>query len=368
MPNNDTTPPIEPSNVSSATPSGSAPARDDGPHNPNVQPEQTVDDADAEESLRPNTFEEFVGQDQVVDNLQVMIESAEIRDDVLDHVLLCGPPGAGKTTLAHILAHERGVELHVTSGPALEHKGDLASILTGLAEGDVLFIDECHRLDQVVEENLYPAMEDFYIDSILGEGPTAKTITLSLEKFTLIGATTRAGLMTAPMRSRFGAVRRLELYGDEELTDIVHRSASILDIDLTDEGAAEIAGRSRGTPRIANRLLRRVRDYATVERVDVVDRELADYALDQVGVDSAGLDHVDRRYLKLLCEKFGGGPTGLKTLASALGEETGTIELVVEPYLLQEAFLERTPRGREATRRAYEHLELVEEDEQEMLL
>lgn len=367
MPGDDPQPPIEPSDVSSATPAGDDETPKD-PRNPDLHPEQRDQEADTEASLRPSTFEAFIGQDQVVDNLEVMVESADIRDDVLDHILLCGPPGLGKTTLAHILAHERGVELHVTSGPALEHKGDLASILTGLTEGDVLFIDECHRLDKVIEENLYPAMEDFYIDSILGEGPTAKTITLSLEKFTLIGATTRAGLMTAPMRSRFGAIRRLELYSDEELTDIVHRSASILDIELTDEGATEIASRSRGTPRIANRLLRRVRDYATVERADVVDQKLADYALEEVGVDSAGLDHVDRRYLQLLCEKFGGGPTGLKTLASALGEEKGTIELVIEPYLLQEAFLERTPRGRKATQRAYEHLDLGDSDEQEMLI
>ncbi|MFB6262647.1 MAG: Holliday junction branch migration DNA helicase RuvB, partial [Bradymonadaceae bacterium] len=276
-----------------------------------------------------------------------------------DHVLLSGPPGLGKTTLAHILAGEMGVDIRISSGPALERPGDLASILTGLSEGDALFIDECHRLAQVVEEKLYPAMDEFQIDVVVGEGPAAETINIDLEQFTLIGATTRAGLMTAPFRSRFGAKWRLNLYDAGELKQIVERSAAILGVETTEAGAREIAERSRGTPRIANRLLRRVRDYATVREATEIDRELADYALEQLGVDGEGLDNVDRKYLETLCGKFGGGPSGKKTLASAMGEEPGTIELVIEPFLLQRGFIERTPQGRQATRRAFDHLDVA---------
>jgi len=323
-----------------------------------VQPDEQSEDDLYGSELRPNSFDDFVGQQRVTDNLRVMVESARIRDDVLDHILLSGPPGLGKTTLAHLLANEMEVDIHVTSGPALEKTGDLAGILNGLSEGDILFIDECHRLDRVIEENLYPAIEDYYIDVVLGEGPTARTMAMPVERFTLIGATTRSGLVTAPLRSRFGALKRLSLYEPDQLKQIVLRTAGILELEITEDGATEIANRSRGTPRIANRLLRQVRDYFTVEDADKIDREFADYALEKIGVDDAGLAPRERRYLRTLCNKFDGGPTGLKTLMSALSQEKDNIEVYIEPYLIQRGFIERTPQGRIATARSYDHLDI----------
>jgi Holliday junction DNA helicase RuvB len=323
-----------------------------------VQPDKQQDEDLYGSELRPDSFDDFVGQKRVTENLKVMVESARIRDDVLDHILLSGPPGLGKTTLAHLLSNEMEVDIHVTSGPALEKTGDLAGILNGLSEGDILFIDECHRLDRVIEENLYPAIEDYYIDVVLGEGPTARTMAMPVEKFTLIGATTRSGLVTAPLRSRFGALKRLSLYEPDELKQIVLRTAGILNLNITEDGAIEIAERSRGTPRIANRLLRQVRDYFTVEDADTIDRDFADYALERIGVDEAGLAPRERRYLRTLCEKFGGGPTGLKTMMSALSQEKDNIEVYIEPFLIQRGFIERTPQGRVATRRSYDHLDI----------
>lgn len=335
---------------------------------PTIESTRVDDDAALEEALRPSSFDSFVGQDAVKDNLRVMSESARLRGASLDHVLLCGPPGLGKTSMAHILAEEMGVNLHVTSGPAIEKKGDLAGILTSLEEGEILFIDECHRLNAVVEENLYPAMEDFYFDIVIGEGPHARSMKLTLPPFTLVGATTRAGLLTAPLRDRFGYVARLDYYSSDELTSVIRRSARILNMSLTDDGAFEIARRSRGTPRIANRLLHRVRDYAVVGGHKKVDAALADYALDRLEVDSAGFDYLDRLYLEALVIKFDGGPTGLDTLASSIGEEKHTIEEVVEPYLLQQGFIQRTPRGRVATAAAFDHLGVVKKTAQKSLL
>ena len=313
-------------------------------------------DADVENCLRPKTLEEYVGQEKAKSNLKVYIESAKLRGEALDHVLLYGPPGLGKTTLSSIIANEMGVNIRTTSGPAIEKQGDLAAILTNLAEGDVLFIDEIHRLSRAVEEILYPAMEDYALDIIIGKGPSARSIRLPIPRFTLIGATTRAGQLTTPLRDRFGVLLKLELYSPEELATIVKRSASILEISITDDGAVAIASRSRGTPRIANRLLKRVRDFALVKGDGTITSEIARYALEALEIDELGLDNIDRRMLEAIIKFYNGGPVGLDTLASTIGEEAITIEDVYEPYLMQIGFLARTPRGRCATRLAYDHL------------
>jgi len=320
-----------------------------------IAPEKTEEEV-MEASLRPRTLDEFVGQDALKAKLKVFVSAARQRGEALDHILLCGPPGLGKTTLAHILARELGVEIRQTSGPALEKKGDLAGILTNLAHRDVLFIDEVHRLTTVVEENLYPAMEDFNFDVIIGEGAHARSIKLKLKKFTLIGATTRSGLLTSPMRDRFGIVERLEHYPVKDLQTIVTRSAKILGVQIEPEAASELAARSRGTPRIANRLLRRVRDFAQVEGDGRISLEVTRSAMERLDVDQFGLDSSDRRYLYCIIDKFGGGPVGVETLCAALSEERDTIEEVFEPYLIQEGFIQRTPRGRVATDRARRHL------------
>lgn len=311
---------------------------------------------DLDISLRPRKLSEYTGQTKVKENLSIFIEAARKRGEPLDHVLLYGPPGLGKTTLSNIIANEMGVSIRITSGPAIEKAGDLAAILTNLAPNDVLFIDEIHRLNRSVEEILYPAMEDFALDIIIGKGPSARSIRLDLPKFTLIGATTKAGLLTSPLRDRFGVIHRLELYSPEELTTIVNRSASILQTDIDYKGAVEIAKRSRGTPRVANRLLKRIRDFAQVLGEGKITEEIAKSALDRLEVDKLGLDNTDIRMLDAIIRKFAGGPVGLDTLAASIGEETETIEDVYEPYLLQLGFINRTPRGRMATRLAYEHL------------
>ena len=315
-----------------------------------------AEDSDVEFSLRPKRLDEYVGQEKAKENLRIYIEAAKQRNDPLDHVLLYGPPGLGKTTLSNIIAAEMGVNIRITSGPAIEKQGDLAAILTNLSEGDILFIDEIHRLSRSVEEILYPAMEDYALDIIIGKGPAARSIRIDLPRFTLIGATTRAGQMTTPLRDRFGVILKLELYTPEELAAIVRRNAGILDMEITDDGAIEIASRSRGTPRIANRLLKRVRDFAQIKGDGRIDSDIANYALNRLEIDHLGLDNVDRRMLEAIIKNYDGGPVGLETLAATVGEEAITLEDMYEPYLMQLGFLSRTPRGRCVTRAAYEHL------------
>lgn len=331
-----------------------------------IAPGLTSMDSDIETSLRPKTLTDYIGQEKAKENLEIYIKAARERGETLDHVLLYGPPGLGKTTLAGIIANEMNVNFRVTSGPAIEKQGDLAALLTNLNEGDVLFIDEIHRLNRSVEEVLYPAMEDNALDIIIGKGPSARSIRLDLPKFTLVGATTRAGQLSAPLRDRFGVILRLELYTPEELSQIVTRSAGILGIDIEKYGALEIASRSRGTPRIANRLLKRARDFAQVVGNGIIDEESADLALSRMEIDHIGLDSIDRRLLETMIKNYGGGPVGLETIAAAIGEEAVTIEDVYEPYLMQIGFLGRTPRGRVATAAAYEHLQLEMPGQQKM--
>ncbi len=321
-----------------------------------VSTSYSSEDAEVDSSLRPKVLDEYIGQKKAKENLKVYIDAAKLRGESLDHVLLYGPPGLGKTTLSNIIASEMGVNIRVTSGPAIEKQGDLVALLTNLSEGDVLFIDEIHRLSRSVEEILYPAMEDYALDIIIGKGPSARSIRIELPKFTLIGATTRAGQLTTPLRDRFGVLLKLELYTPEELSLIVTRSARILGISITEDGAYEIASRSRGTPRIANRLLKRVRDFAQVSGKDTIDGEIAGFSLNKLEIDELGLDNTDRRMLETIIKFYDGGPVGLETLAATIGEEAITLEDVYEPYLMQIGYLSRTPRGRCVTRLAYEHL------------
>ena len=316
---------------------------------------ETNADTEIEYTLRPKILSEYIGQTKAKENLKVFIEAAKMRGEPLDHVLLYGPPGLGKTTLAGIIANEMGVNIRITSGPAIEKPGDLAALLTNLSQDDILFVDEIHRMSRSVEEILYPAMEDYALDIIIGKGPSARSIRLDLPKFTLIGATTKAGALAAPLRDRFGVISRLEMYNPNELKTIIKRSASILNIDIDDEGASEIARRSRGTPRIANRLLKRVRDFAQLSQDGVISKELADHALNKMEIDDHGLDAIDKRMLLTVINQYGGGPVGVETLAATIGEETDTIEDVYEPYLMQIGFINRTPRGRVVTPSAYEH-------------
>lgn len=313
-------------------------------------------DLEVEARLRPTVFSDFDGQKKIVENLKIFVEAARLRDEALDHVLLHGPPGLGKTTLAHIIANEMEVGIKITSGPVLDKPGDLAGLLTGLEEGDVLFIDEIHRLSPIVEEYLYSAMEDYFIDIMIDKGPAARSVQLTLQPFTLIGATTRSGLLTGPLRARFGINSLLEYYDAEVLTGIVKRSSGILKVEVHSDAAVEIASRSRGTPRIANALLRRIRDFAQVKGNGIIDMEITRYGLDALNIDRSGLDEMDNKILITIIDKFQGGPVGLNTIATAVGEEAGTIEEVYEPFLIKEGYIKRTPRGREVTRNAYEHL------------
>jgi len=327
-----------------------------------IMPNRTIEtnlieeDIKIEGSLRPQSLIDYIGQEKVKDNLKVYIEAAKQRGDALDHVLFYGPPGLGKTTLAGIIANEMGVHMKVTSGPAIEKPGEMAAILNNLQENDILFVDEIHRLNRQVEEVLYPAMEDYAIDILIGKGATARSIRLDLPKFTLVGATTRAGMLTAPLRDRFGVIHHLEFYTEEELTTIILRSARVLEVEIEEQGARELAKRSRGTPRLANRLLKRVRDFAQVKYDGVITESVADYALDLLDVDKYGLDNIDRNILLTMIERFQGGPVGLDTLAASISEDAGTLEDVYEPYLMQLGFLTRTPRGRCVTQKAYQHL------------